>query len=202
MDLSTVYHKGTLRPPRKKRLSYEGAGVSVSVDPHAWQQIAQLGGPVWRLRKPHPKFLLWSRALDKRALTWAAKNGWLIEALRYQTSYYDEEIGDTVVSEYDSLNEAKEEAEGNRVKTVHSYKLGPKGLSYWKRTFSSRPNNSIARGLVITWYAEALGYEGVWWEERFDPSRLSAPRGVIFNLSGWRKTKLRDGEYCDLHQDY
>ena len=28
---------------------------------------------------------------------------------------------------------------------------------------------------------EELEADGMWWEERFDPCALSAPRGVIFN---------------------
>lgn len=199
-QLSTVYHIGELKQPSKKTFSLEGAGVSVSVDPLAWRKIAKLGNhDVWKLEKDNPKFLIWSESNNKKALKWASQNGWLIEATRYQTSYYDEEIEDDIISEYDTREEAEQESDGDEVKEIKSYKLGQEGIDYWKRTFSSKPDNSIAIGLAIVWYAEAHNFDGVWWQELYDPSRLSAPRGVVFDLTKWKKTKLKKDEYSDYH---
>jgi len=204
-QLSTVYHIGSLKRPSKKSFSLEGAGVSVSVDPLAWRKInnsVKLGGhDVWKLEKANPKFLVWSESNNKKALKWTMQNAWLIEATRYQTSYYDEEREDDMVSEYDTREEAEQEAGDGEVTEIKSYKLGQKGLDYWKKTFSSKPSNSVAIGLAIVWYAEAHDFDGVWWQDTYDPSRLSAPRGVIFDITKWKKTKLKEGEYSDHHSE-
>ena len=201
-QLSTVYHIGSLKRPSKKSFSLEGAGVSVSVDPLAWIKIVKLGGhDVWKLEKANPKFLMWSKTNDKKALTWAVQNAWLVAAIRYQTSFYSDEMEDEMMTDHDTREEAEKEAFDGEVAEIKSYKLGQKGMEYWKKTFSSKPSNSIAIALAIVWYAEAHNFDGVWWQETYDPSSFSAPRGVIFDITKWKKTKLKEGEYSDYHSD-
>ncbi len=46
MRFARVFHIGTLNSAAKGKESYEGAGLSVSVDPAAWSHITPLGGQV------------------------------------------------------------------------------------------------------------------------------------------------------------
>lgn len=194
---NTVYHVGNLDAPRKKpHVSYEGSGLSVSLHPEEWRKIARghVSGDTWALSKEDPKFLLANKANQKKARKWAIENGWLKPQTRYQVSWFDDEMDDTMSMTFDSMEEAKEEAESHEVEVeeIDSVALDSKGLRYWKEAFSSEPKNSLAGDFAILWYAEAKGYDGVWWNDRLDPVRLSAPRGVIFQskLPEWSKTKV------------
>jgi hypothetical protein len=56
--LAKVYHVGTLNLKDKAGDSYEGAGVSISLDPFAWVKIARIGGsPLWVAEKKRGQFL-------------------------------------------------------------------------------------------------------------------------------------------------
>lgn len=198
--LSTVYHVGRLdQPKRSGSFSYEGSGLSVSLHPDAWRRIArgQVSGDTWVLKKAKPKFLLATKTNKEKAVEWAVKNGWIDEAMRYRVSWFDDEMSDTMSTEFDSFEEAQVEAEDRGVEpeAVKSYVLAKKGIDYWRQAFQSEPDNSMAAEFAILWFAEERGYDGVWWNDKLDPNRLSAPRGVIFQskLGEWSKQKI-DGE--------
>lgn len=195
--LSTLYHVGRLDQPRRKpAVSYEGSGLSVSLHPDEWRKIArgQVGGDTWELTREDPKFLMATAANKKKAVDWAVANGWIAQRKRYRVSWFDDEMDDTMSTEFDSLAEAQEEADayGVEPEEVDSFVLDKKGKAYWKQAFSSKPSNSLANDFAIIWFAEANGYDGVWWNEKLDPDRLSAPRGVILQgkLPEWSKRKL------------
>lgn len=198
-QLTTVYHVGRLDQPRRMpAVSYEGSGLSVSLHPAEWRKIARghVGGDTWELTKEDPKFLMATAANKKKAVDWAVANGWIAPQKRYRVSWFDDEMDDTMNIEFDSLEEAQEEADNYDVEPeeVDSFVLDKKGKAYWKQTFSSKPSNSFAKDFAIIWFAEANGYDGVWWNEKLDPARLSAPRGVIFQskLPEWTKRKIDD----------
>lgn len=44
---------------------------------------------------------------------------------------------------------------------------------------ADRPSPNALECALTIW-AEKNGLDGVWWEDAYDPDRLSAPRGVIF----------------------
>lgn len=194
--LSTVYHVGNLDSPRKKpHVSYEGSGLSVSLHPDAWRKIARghVSGDTWELSKDDPKFLLATKANKEKAAQWAVKNGWLEEATRYRVSWFDDEMDDEVSMEFDSLDEAQAEDRGEP-EPVNSYTFAKKGKDYWRKAFQSKPDNSMASDFAVLWFAEGRGYDGVWWNDKLDPVRLSAPRGVIFQsrLGEWSKKKVTE----------
>jgi hypothetical protein len=54
----------------------------------------------------------------------------------------------------------------------------------------------LAEDFALLAYAEdVIGLDGLWWQDRYSPRRLSAPRGVIFSsrLSEWRSRQLPEG---------
>jgi hypothetical protein len=74
-----LWHIGTLDAANKGTDSYEGAGVSVSLDPMKWAKIARIGiTPLWQAEKANGTFLN-NKALtdDHRAImaAWAVEQG-------------------------------------------------------------------------------------------------------------------------------
>lgn len=215
-DLSTVFHLGSMEdvepnPERKAGSSYEGNTLSVSVHPRAWQSIARLGGlGIYKLRKDAPK---WCDAYDennrKQALEWAVHEGLLEPASLFrlwQTDADGEPMFVTFSSRQDALEEAfamlgvdseeelaeaiEDEGENIRVEEVPGHTLTDKGRAYWDE--GCAPGGDAADWVVV-WWAEAQGFDGVWWEEDFNPAVLSAPRGGIFQakLSSWEIRQLK-----------
>ena len=81
VNLPTVYHVGTLDPAHRGRQwasSHEGAGLSVSLCPAAWERIARLGGKPWQELTRHDALFLDLGAMDDALL--AEIQGWAREA--------------------------------------------------------------------------------------------------------------------------
>src|ERR1035437_5846651 len=57
IQLKNVYHVGTFNLKDKRKNSYEGNGVSISLCPKEWGQIARLTGETWKLFKEEGSFL-------------------------------------------------------------------------------------------------------------------------------------------------
>ena len=93
-----------------------------------------------------------------------------------------------------SLALAKSEAEyldAASIVAVDGYALGKNGVKYWKgctvvtAAEAHKLFDAMAEHHAPVWYAEAMGYDGVWWEEELDPFGLSAPRGGLFRPEEW-----------------
>jgi hypothetical protein len=200
---SKIYHVGKLDSGKRAKpdQSLEGSGVSVSLNPNAWRKIARLSGDVYELTKANPKFLTYSNKTQATALKWSTANGYIKNAQRWTYEYFSGDLDDTVVLEFASREAAVEEA-GDDLENIKEikkgYELDKKGLAYWEKSFTSAPKADGFWGqiLAIVWYAEAKGYDGVWWDEIYDPTIYSAPRGVIFQdkLSTWKIKKLKETE--------
>ena len=183
-SLSTVYHVGTLDVNKlghnKPEVydSLEGSGLSVSQHPEEWTEIAKLGGSdVYSLTKANPNFLIENEENKEKAIQWCVDNEFLVRKKKYR-AYTSNEDGEDCYFELDTKKQAENESDD--VRDVDGYSFGLKGQKYWKSCFSSSPNNSLAEAFAVIFYAETLGYDGVWWHEVLDISSLSAPRGVIF----------------------
>lgn len=196
--LSKVFHVGFYSHgnPRSKRSDYslEGNGLSVSQCPDDWIKIAKLGGSnLYGLTKKNPNFFMAHESGNEQAIQWCIDNDFLKPKTKYR-AYMTNEEGEECYFESDRLKEAEEESEDVRV--VDGYVFGEKGRAYWKQSFSSRISNSMAEDFAVIFFAEAHGYDGVWWNDDLDASRLSAPRGVIFQhkLSEWKVIELSSPE--------
>lgn len=202
-DLSFVYHVGTFTK-QKKQYSLEGAGISVSKDPSAWQRIARLSGDLWKLEKKNPKWFFAHDHLDK-AMKWCLANGWLVKSTKWLVPQYDEEGEESFLqfdTEEEALKEADDPSEVKEQSDAASFDL--KGIKYWKATYTTKVNDSFGESLAPVFYAEAHGFDGVWWEDVYAPNAYSAPRGVIFTskMSSWKKTKLDDALHVDESEDF
>src|SRR5271170_4901116 len=193
-----LWHVGSMDVNDKREGSLEGIGLSVSVNPEEWAQIAEIGGDFWELTKPGNKFLNFhrlSKPQRQQIMTWGIQNGYAEEISNtWRFVYFDSEADEERYMEFTTQQEAQEQldeqGEGGEVVPVHSRGIvGTARLG--QRTKNSRGASDIgmAFDLVVTVYAEdELDCDGVWWADTFVPASLSAPRGVIFpsKLSSWK----------------
>jgi hypothetical protein len=185
-SLSCVYHVGFLdvancagNRTKTQSVSFEGSGLSISLCPAEWTKIAKLGGGlVYILKKDSPKFLMAHNAEMDKILAWCVDMGFLVRKKKFR-SYQTDEEGEEYFAELDTRRQAEEETY-DEIKEVDGYSFGPKGRAYWKSAFLGKPSNGLAESFAVIFYAEAHDYDGVYWTDDLDVSRLSAPRGVIF----------------------
>lgn len=194
---AAVWHIGSMRRSDKKGGSLEGGGLSVSEHPQAWRRIARLGGyPWWLLEKRGGAFLDFHKASKgecrKEIIAWAVATGYVTNGVAWRSCRYDDEFEQTLCSDHTTREEAEEE-EGDEVSRIKT--LIPTA-QLLKRMGGGRGPLSLGMDFAATAYAEdVLRLDGVWWRDRLDPERLSAPRGVIFAsmLGSWRATQRAPG---------
>ena len=190
-----LYHVGSLDPSKKRMGSYEGAGLSVSTHPNAWRKIARgmVVGDTYVVTKPNNVFLNASKltkALKREIADWGISQQLIKQTIVYRVSYYDDELESEVYSDYASLKDAKEEAGDElEIKKLSGYEPTQKLKTLAHNNYIT-PTGILDYVLPI--YAEANGYDGVWWQDKLDVSKYSAPRGVIVpsKVSSWNFEKF------------
>lgn len=191
VDFEELYHVGSLDPKDKGTGSYEGVGLSVSLHPEEWMEIARIGGTTWELTKQGNSFLDYYGLSDEhkeQILRWGLKRGLVESSTIYRVTYYDSEYDEERYMDFFSRKEADEEAElleeDAKVEVVPgSYR------STFKLKKMTRNAPGDALGALTPVYVEhETRLDGVWWDEELDTSRLSAPRGVIVpaRLKEWK----------------
>lgn len=179
--------------------SYEGVGLSVMDDDEeiidVWRSVARLDGDEIRLvpRSGQGRFVVNTRALETEAMRWAQANGWASPAKLWRVYYTDSESGDeeerflTFRAKSEAQAEAKfMKGEGPRVEPADSWAATPKLSARWKSIFHDHKSETLEDHYVVIESVNLFlaaehseRYDGVWWNDRFEPERLSAPRGVI-----------------------
>lgn len=205
LDFDEVSHVGSFDPALKSKthnkFSMEGNGLSVSIDPGAWRQIARLGNnPEWVLSVPDPvKFidvLGMSKRQWKKVTDWALSMGYLesVEVVEMCFDYSDE--GDdhervftlhsmeTINSIVSTILEFEDQLDGGSepsMRMIYSFKA-TKAMN--DRLGFECKSLALVKDMALTFYVEDVlfqeqGAHGLWWDEKLDPSSYSAPRGVI-----------------------
>lgn len=186
-----VFHVGTLNPADRRTDSYEGEGLSVSMHPDEWAAIARLVGTTWRLARPDGALLRFASFHDlteqdrHRLRNWGAARGWVEQRTAYRVSWFDDEWNTTMsvdLAGEDQAHAEAEEVEGTVAPVV-----------VWRAT-EAFPDGRVHGGvdptdLLLVAYVRACrpDLDGVWWADRWDPARLSCPRGVLTGaVSGYR----------------
>lgn len=190
-----LWHVGSMVASAKRKGSYEGAGLSVSRHPNAWTQIARghVNGDIWELTKPNNRFLDY-HAMPYRLKTqirqWGIEQGYIEETTHFRIRYYDDEWEQERWMDFNTREEAEEEAEmmdlENPIEEItDALKATPK--------LDARTMNAGGdmEALVPVWVEDMTDLDGVWWQDSYDPDRLSAPRGVIMQskMREWSATK-------------
>lgn len=188
--LKTVTHIGTLvaRDKGQQGPSYEGDGVSFSVNPDAWVSIAKLGGSPWWEADVSGLSLLDGHALVQAHASsladWAMEQGWITPAQEFVVSWFDDEANDTMEMVLGSRQAAEVEAEDlEEAEIQERHGFAPTAKLVERMRHASRDVGMPKAGVlddVATVWARENGFAGIWWNDVLDPARLSAPRGVIF----------------------
>jgi hypothetical protein len=186
-----LYHVGTMVGGDKGTWSLEGDGLSVSLHPEAWEEIAELGGRAWwELTKSGNRFLdahALRTSQQEAIVTWGKAQGYLEAVTRFRVRWYDEMVRDTIWMDLENLEDAEEESRetGAAIEEVMVVVAGTR----WP-DIAGRAN---ADQVVLALFAdEVLGIDGVWWEDNFNVEELSCPRGVISvrSLTTWQVSEL------------
>lgn len=131
--------------------------------------------------------------------SWGIKNNLIEDSVIYYIKYYDDEYEETYKMIFTNKAEAEENAEEYAEYDVDSDTYTPSKVYIEKTIKGTEKLKKLAKQtgeivddnalhLLTTIYFESEGmYDGIWWNENLDVSRLSAPRGVIFNrkLKNW-----------------
>jgi hypothetical protein len=204
-SLGRVAHIGTMQAGDKSASfggSWEGHGLSVSLDPEAWEAIAKLGGgPWWELRSFAGRFI---EAHDLGAAQreviaeWGREQGLVESITAYRSTHHDEEG-----EEYFVLHETKEDAEvesdwdgeEDSAASPVAEDMTLKPTALLEEKLGMRSHLNCFDHLLVVYGDEMTGYDGVWWED--DYGHLSAPRGVIFpgRVEGWQARQISPGEW-------
>lgn len=189
-----VFHVGTLDGSDRKAASYEGDGLSVSIHPDDWAQIAKLPGATHRIQaEDQPLRFVSFHDLDPEARdrlrAWGAEQGWMTERQVYRVSYFDDEWDDVISMEFDDPAEAEAEATALDLDPDDEHTAFVT-TSAWRPTpdFPAERVNtdSDPTDLLLAHYVREHrpDIDGIWWEDTYAPEHLSAPRGVLVREPG------------------
>jgi hypothetical protein len=207
-EMDQAFHVGTMDETRRGAnytTSYEGRLLSISNCPNAWRQIAHLDGDRTFALATGGKLLLDLHGLDDTAMSliasWSESVGLAERTEVFRGWEWDADDGGWRFSEYGTREEAESElrffldlADGDPLPT----KKLPKGktslvepvdvisLTRHGQDRSGWEAAGDASDIVAAFYAEDVLANlddrviGVWWNERYAPQSLSAPRGGLF----------------------
>lgn len=205
LSFKALYHVGSLDPTQKgdQGRSMEGRGLSVSLHPEEWRKIAHLGTePVWVLTKPNNRFLDFLKLGDQgiaQLRKWGEIAGLITMASIYRFCYYDDEMESEMCPEFETYEEAQEEADEWE---VEAQEIPGRGMATDKlnKVAGYRVESSLVDDMLSIAFAETQGFDGVWWQEKIDPSRYSAPRGVIVpsKISSWNIQRNEQDEINEI----
>lgn len=187
-----LWHVGSLCPEDKKNWSLEGQGLSVSLHPDDWSCIASLSGPTWRLTKTKNTFLDYHRlttATRKQIADWGIERGYVERKTVFSASWFDDEWDQMMSMTFLTREEALDQVDDEEERVEEQISLV---------ATAGFPDHTVSAGdidpseiLSVLWGTEK-DFDGVWWNDAYDPSRLSAPRGVI------RVDKVTDWDFAQI----
>ena len=214
IQFERVFHIGTLNVDdrsRNFRDSYEGNCLSVSVTPHAWQQIAKLGGyDLHELTKEGGRLVDAHAVRDSDAfaeiVAWAKANG-LIEDREVFKGWECNEDDEWAYTFFESEEAALEELdmdgeyEGDIDLLPHpedheaiepvTILGGTDALSQIVGRYFD-VTEAVDDYLIMAYARQVMDVDGVWWNEDYDPDGYSAPRGGIFpnKVAEWTAVEI------------
>lgn len=190
LSKKVLTHIGTLNIDDKKDQSYEGDGLSVSVNPKEWSKIAQLGGKEFILKKSNAKFAEFHSMESKQLNNWGVENNFIEPCKLFRVQYFDDELDRDVYSDYLTKEKAMEELECMGIEEddliiVDKYKPTQKMIDELSVSTDHMGYDRHLFGLYIQ--INHSDYDGVWFADKLDVYGYSAPAGMIFKdkLDNW-----------------
>lgn len=209
LSINNLFHFGKMNITDKNTHSHEGNGLSVSICPFEWMRITKsYSATTFMLSKDNPMLLDFHKLPDKsldKIIQWGINEKYINKINGFEYSYYDDEFECDLNLKFKTLSEALAEIgydmsqldkqeldsilEDNEITSCSIYE----GTAKMGNELGWEPDISLALTYLITFYTEkVLNYDGVYWDDILDVSRLSAPRGMIFNskISTFKITKF------------
>jgi hypothetical protein len=198
LSKNLLVHLGTMDINNKKKDSYEGDGVSVSVNPKEWRRIAQLEGAEFILKNKDSKMADFYSMDNDQLNNWGVDNNYIAPCKGYRVQYFDDELDRDVYSDYLTPEDAFEEAEAmgmeqGDVLIVNKYKPTKKMLSAISVSTDHMQYDRHLFGLYVQ--ENNPDHDGVWFADKLDVLGYSAPAGMIF------KNKLDNWEIKEYKND-
>lgn len=211
--LDHVFHVGSLDKADRglsHRVSQEGSGLSVSLCPNAWADIAGLGDVMYEMTFPGAGFvdILSVKGPARAAIVaWATVAGYVEPTSQFRSWDWDPDGEEWRSSLHATADEAEAEVRFSMmldddedledVKLPHRLPRGARRLvepvaitsltELGRRRAAGFGDGIDAWDFAVMFWAEDVlrpedpTVMGVWWRERFAPELLSAPRGAIFD---------------------
>lgn len=189
VSFDELHHVGSLNPNEKwgRGTSYEGSGLSVSRHPDEWRHIARLGNaPTWTFDTSGLSFVDAHQIpdTDEAGIVEWAENAGLVERTQgWAVTWYDDELdSDVTITVTDPADAAFYEDEEDH-NMVEVSTMVPTARMHELVGFEVPDDLAADQAVICFFESEHPEIDGIWWEDRFDPDVLSAPRGVIFRRS-------------------
>lgn len=186
--------------------SYEGPGLSVSLHPDDWRAIAKLGDtPTWVAHKTNNLFV------DRWALTeqqedeiqrWGIRNQLLEYVTRWEVARWDSELDHQYFIHCETYQEALEEADMEE-SIVTEIETLASTTKLAELTGTQKGNTASAFDMALNIYTQQeTDLDGIWWEDTYDPSTYSCPRGVILPdmIFSWSFTAINGTHKNSQHE--
>jgi hypothetical protein len=212
--IERVTHIGEMNPAARDSTgqSLEGHALSVSTTPHAWEEIATIGGRPWfELTNHDANFvdvlaLLADETRTAALRSWAQSEGLLRPEQQYRAWYLDTDSDEWHYFVADSREAAWSEIDTGEFDSPDDAP-GPDGkpciepICQWVGTpalesavgrVGLNQTESTDMALMIFVERHCPDIDGLWWTEQYDPLALSAPRGGILpdRLARWTATPV------------
>ena len=208
IPLACVWHVGDLDRTKKRRGSYEGSGLSVSLHPSAWRMIGEglVTGATWELRRIGGAFLdALELGEDSRSefAEWGVASGYAEERPLWTWRYWDDDLDREVSQTFTSEEEARiESAEADEpvLERMIGHVSTPKLDAETMQDRETVGTRNVVDLLLPIYVERHTGLDGVWWSEELAPLTYSAPRGVIVRgrLPAWKRKQCRwDPDHSD-----
>ncbi len=203
--------------PTANHASFEGIGLSVSNHPEAWKRIARIQGPTYALQRVDAQkgqFAVVSERLSEASRRWGATSRWASAKRGWRAIYFEAEEDESFEERW-SVHPTRREAQRQvdsaaEENEIAGYAHAPQGrveettylvpgaalVRRWKQWFlgaKTLPNEFAEIEIRNLYVAETWPeLDGLWWKDRLDPFRYSAPRGLILPhaLGRWHATDV------------
>jgi len=123
-------------------------------------------------------------------MSWGVMLGLVIECTLYKYSYFDDEMDCEFESLFYSLDDAIAEVE-DEDDIIEA--AGYRGTERFAAIVGESNKDNLSL-VLVAYCIHETNFDGVFWDDILDPSRYSAPRGVIVQqqLDSWTVTDATD----------
>lgn len=207
IQVKELFHIGTMKESERTSLNYEGKGLSVSLHPREWQIICRgkMNGNPFKLSNENSLFAVYeySDFLFSTLRHFGIQNGYVTEEQKILYRYFDDECQEHFVEYFNSVEDFKEEYEGEEYETEDTLIATEKMKDSMKPV--SCPQINPLEELFNLYIQEKFEeYDGVWFNRPIDVICYQAPAGLIFDhkKENWLVEQVEEHSLPDLKNIY